>query len=384
MRTENDARSAILFVDDEEKTRKYFDRAFSREFRIFTTAGVAPAREILERHGDEIGVLISDQRMPKERGVVLLRHAREHYPQIVRILTTAYSDLDDAIESVNTGEILRYITKPWDLKLLGSELRHAMRFFHLQQERDQLMQEKLNVRQRLIEVNRARDLIVMAGSFSQVRNPLQAIRCFLLHVPVKGPAPQSTTDRWQLLEEQLGWTLGAARTIIEETRNQGMAFKPVDIARLWREIDTPSSGSAEVKATFTEHLPQVRVQPPLIRELLRLLVQEQINLIKDTDGAVVEMTASPIYDAGEGEGGVKLVFRNFCSRPDDVSSLSSSTGLLSAFFIAHHHGGSLEVREEEGVSFELSLPLDGSEADLPSPEPFWLDELFARYEEWEG
>ena len=180
MQSETDGHYAVLFVDDEEKTRKYFDRAFSREFRIFTASGVATARELLEQHADEIGVLISDQRMPEEKGVVLLRHARERYPHIVRILTTAYSDLDDAIESVNTGVILRYITKPWDLKLLGSELRHAMRYFHLQRERDQLMQEKLSVQQRLIEVNRARDLIVMAGSFDQIRNPLQAIRSFLL------------------------------------------------------------------------------------------------------------------------------------------------------------------------------------------------------------
>ena len=119
MQTDNDAPYAILFVDDEEKTRKYFDRAFAREYRVLTAPSVAQARELLEKHGNEIGVLISDQRMPEEKGVVLLRHAREHYPHIVRILTTAYSDLDDAIESVNSGEILRYITKPWDLKLLG-------------------------------------------------------------------------------------------------------------------------------------------------------------------------------------------------------------------------------------------------------------------------
>lgn len=380
MQTVNEAHCAILFVDDEEMARKYFDRAFSREFRIFTAAGVAPARELLERHGDKIGILISDQRMPEEKGVVLLRYAREHYPHIVRILTTAYSDLDDAIESVNSGEILRYITKPWDLKLLGSELRHAMRFFDLQQQRDQLMQEKLSVQQRLIEVNWARDLIVMAGSFSQVSNPLQAIRSFLLQMPVKEPAPENTMDRWQLLEEQLDRILETSRKIIELTHNQGMAFERVDIAKFWGEMDTPPFRAVEVKAIFAGNLPQVRVQSALIRELLRLLIQEQTHLIKDVDGAVVEMSVSPIHDTGEGGGGVKILFRNFCFRQADVSSLSSSTGLLSAFFIAYHHGGSLAVREQDGVSFELSLPLDASEVDLPPPGAFWMDEVFARYE----
>jgi two-component system probable response regulator PhcQ len=38
------------------------------------------------------------------------------------MLTTAYADLDSAIEAVNKGEILRYISKPWDLRVLEAEI----------------------------------------------------------------------------------------------------------------------------------------------------------------------------------------------------------------------------------------------------------------------
>src|SRR6188472_2760519 len=88
---------SILYVDDEEKSLKYFARAFEDEFRIFTAANGHDARILLEEHKDEIGLLMTDQRMPGEKGVQLLEKARQLRPRIVRILATAYSDMEAAI-----------------------------------------------------------------------------------------------------------------------------------------------------------------------------------------------------------------------------------------------------------------------------------------------
>ena len=107
-----DGKYSILFVDDEEKALKYFSRLFSDEFTILTAPDTEKAKAILQENHQDIGVLITDQRMPEETGVTLLKHAKDNYPNIIRLLTTAYSDLSDAIEAVNKGEILRYITKP--------------------------------------------------------------------------------------------------------------------------------------------------------------------------------------------------------------------------------------------------------------------------------
>ena len=63
---------AILYVDDEEKSLKYFARAFEDQFRIFTAANAQDGLKILEAHQDEIGLLMTDQRMPGEQGL----HAR--------------------------------------------------------------------------------------------------------------------------------------------------------------------------------------------------------------------------------------------------------------------------------------------------------------------
>ncbi|KAG1650479.1 putative ABC transporter ATP-binding protein YadG [Nymphon striatum] len=68
----------------------------------------------------------------------------KEYPNIIRLLTTAYSDLSDAIEAVNTGEIFRYINKPWNVDELLIDLQLAMSFFMLQRDRNQLIHEKLS------------------------------------------------------------------------------------------------------------------------------------------------------------------------------------------------------------------------------------------------
>src|SRR5579885_1337191 len=84
---------AILYVDDEEKSLKYFVRAFKEHFQIFTASNAQDGLKILQEHQDEIGLLMTDQRMPGEKGVWLLERARQLRPQIIRILATAFADM---------------------------------------------------------------------------------------------------------------------------------------------------------------------------------------------------------------------------------------------------------------------------------------------------
>jgi len=83
-------RFSILYVDDEEKSLKYFTRAFQDQFRILTAPNAQAGLSLLEQHKDAIGLLMTDQRMPGEKGVWLLEKARQLRPRIIRILATAY------------------------------------------------------------------------------------------------------------------------------------------------------------------------------------------------------------------------------------------------------------------------------------------------------
>ena len=136
-------RYAILFVDDEANTRKYFKRLFGEKFRILEAEDGIQALTVFRQHANEIGIIVTDQRMPNETGVGFLSKIADDYPDIIKILSTAYSDIDAAIGSVNQGGIFRYITKPWDIPQLEVTLRRAMEFFTVKRERDALLGAKM-------------------------------------------------------------------------------------------------------------------------------------------------------------------------------------------------------------------------------------------------
>ncbi len=73
-------RFAILYVDDETQALKYFRKALEKDFEILTAENVAEAEEVLKEHGEQIGILVCDQRMPGERGTDLLARVRKDRP----------------------------------------------------------------------------------------------------------------------------------------------------------------------------------------------------------------------------------------------------------------------------------------------------------------
>ena len=82
----------ILFVDDEERILRSLAMQFRRHYEVLTESD--PRRALERLKTERIQVLVSDQRMPQMSGAELLAQARERYPETLRILLTAYSDLD--------------------------------------------------------------------------------------------------------------------------------------------------------------------------------------------------------------------------------------------------------------------------------------------------
>ena len=180
---------SILYVDDEAMALKYFERLVSPLAPVLTALSVAEGKAVLEQRGDEIAVLVSDQRMPGARGNELLRYARERYPAVVRMLTTGYSELGEAIEAINSGEIYRYITKPWDLESLHADLRNALELAVLRGERDSLLREKMLVQQQQLLGHRAGQLALVCAGFLR-EDGANAVHVFLdTALAVGCPAP---------------------------------------------------------------------------------------------------------------------------------------------------------------------------------------------------
>lgn len=113
----------ILFVDDEERILRSLALQFRREYQVLTESD--PRRALERLKSEPIHIIVSDQRMPQMSGAELLAEAQQIAPDTLRILLTGYSDLDAAVEALNSGGIFRYLTKPWDQQEMAFTLRQA-------------------------------------------------------------------------------------------------------------------------------------------------------------------------------------------------------------------------------------------------------------------
>ncbi|MES2770896.1 MAG: response regulator [Pseudomonadota bacterium] len=119
----------VLYIDDEALAVRYFEEFFSAEFPILTATSIQEAREIIGARGREIAIIVSDHRMPSGSGVALLSEINQTFPEIIRILTTAYASLDNSLLAINQGRIFAYVTKPWNIENMRAILHSAYREF---------------------------------------------------------------------------------------------------------------------------------------------------------------------------------------------------------------------------------------------------------------
>jgi signal transduction histidine kinase len=136
----------VLFVDDDEPNLVVWEAACSDEFRVLVASNADDALAAMRKH--EVGVVLSDQRMPGTTGVELLEKVRVDYPAAVRILITAHSDFGAAVDAINRGNVRRYLRKPCALHELRAALRDAMEHYELRtrvrsMERRQLVTERV-------------------------------------------------------------------------------------------------------------------------------------------------------------------------------------------------------------------------------------------------
>ncbi len=378
---------AILYVDDEEMSLKMFAKAYGETFRIMTAANAQMAYEMLEIHQDGIGVLITDQRMPGEKGVQLLEKARRLRPGIVRILTTAYTDIQAAIQAVNTGAIYQYVVKPWENETLEATLKQAMQFFIVQRERDQLLREKLSVLHNLMITDRVISLGVLASGLGHhMRNALQAVQTFLDLAPAKLEEevvhveelrnPNFWKDFYESVQSQVQRItqllnhLGEAGDIPYVLFNEEVHLATV-IAQVVRKMQPRlAEKNLEIKQEIPDSLPPLKVDGTKFYRLFELLLDDEITSlpagstiwfhakeVKSAENAPAEIQIE-LKDNGPGLPieSLRRVFDPFSLRIDDPHQFG--VNLMACYFIVYHHNGKIEAKSTKGkgVTFILTLP----------------------------
>ncbi|MDX2097751.1 MAG: response regulator [Leptolyngbyaceae cyanobacterium bins.59] len=125
MKAQENSKPKILVVDDEPDNLDLLYRTFYREFKVLRADNAPAALEILDRESD-ITVIISDQRMPHMSGTEFLSLTATRYPDIIRIILTGYTDVEDLVDAINSGKVFKYVTKPWDDEELKAVVKQAV------------------------------------------------------------------------------------------------------------------------------------------------------------------------------------------------------------------------------------------------------------------
>lgn len=142
----------LLLVDDEEHVGSALERLLRYDgYKILHANSGKQGLEVLAQH--EVGVVISDQRMPEMSGVEFLSQVRELYPETIRIILSGYADLESVTAAINRGAIYKFFNKPWDNEVLRVDVMEAFWRHDLAREKEHLLQEIQAANNQLAQVN---------------------------------------------------------------------------------------------------------------------------------------------------------------------------------------------------------------------------------------
>jgi two-component system, probable response regulator PhcQ len=404
---------AILYVDDEEKSLKYFARAFGDEFRVFTAATAPEGFKLLEEHADEIGLLLTDQRMPGETGVWLLERARQMRPHILRILVTAFADFDAAIAAVNSGAIYKYVHKPWDPPQLELTLRQALEFFMVQTERDQLLLEKMSVLRNMMIADRIVSLGMLAAGLSHhIKNSMVAVKTFLELAPMKmseekaGGATLRDPEFWRDYHRNVQGQIEKINSLLGDLRSSAdnhAATQFADEVSLSAAVGAAlemlkeqfAARKIEIENKIPGSLPVLHADKLKFYRLFELLFQDELAMLPA--GSKISLAAElknagtkpeivlQICDNGPGlpQQALNVILDPFVVHAGAPSEYGIN--LMACFFIVHHHGGKIEAQSQpgRGNTFTLRLPLQPEAATTSPDETAFLQKALLNDGLWE-
>lgn len=164
-------KACILYIDDEHSNRIVFQRAFDRDFNIKTAETAEQGLEILTQ--TQVAVLVTDQRLPGMLGTDLLQIAKVQYPNIIRMVLTAYSDIEVVLRAINEGLASRYIIKPWVRPMLQEILTWGVDMNRMKTQLEE-MQIKLVEGERLSTMG-----TLLASVAHDIKNPLGYVGAYV-------------------------------------------------------------------------------------------------------------------------------------------------------------------------------------------------------------
>ncbi len=200
----------ILIVDDESFILTSLKRMLHSEpYRVHTASGGDEALRIMEQ--TELGLIISDFRMPEMDGIAFLQEAKKRQPDSVRIILSGYADISAIIDAINQGEIYKFIAKPWNDDELKLTIIQSLEHWQLRKSNRELTQELLEKNTELQNLNdhlerevarRSRELLLKDKRFLLSQYIIENIPVALVGVDETGMVALANRKAVEILPEQ--------------------------------------------------------------------------------------------------------------------------------------------------------------------------------------
>jgi two-component system response regulator HupR/HoxA len=275
-------------VDDELANLQKLQRTFTDQYDVHLAQSGEEALKVLQKA--PIDAIITDQKMPGMTGIEFLEISQKAYPNLVRIVLTGFTEVEDLIAAINTGKVHKYITKPWEPEDLRLAVQDSLEKMELVRENErlagelQLANEKLRTENIILRQEVEKQVFprsIVYGS-PEMENILRLLR------RVTG------TETTVLIQGETGTGKElVARFIHAESNRRDQIFIPVNCGAIPRELVESEffghsrgafTGATQEKKGYFEmahggtiFLDEIGDAPPELQvKLLRVLQENEI------------------------------------------------------------------------------------------------------------
>src|SRR5258708_7496827 len=353
----------ILYIDDEPDNLRGFKAAFRIDYQIIIAENIHEAIDLLDKHPD-LRIIFCDQRMPGKTGVEFFSEMRISHPLPVRILLTAYTDVNSIIDAINIGNIFRFVKKPWKEADIISAIVEANQFYMansmLSVKNDELQKAYNELNKFAYSVNH--DIrgplsgILGAISIAQEIDDLKEMKemLFLMEKSVKKMDTYvlSMHDYYSLQRGELKITEIDFNKVIEELK--GMYTVLSQINNISFNISLKQEGIFR-----SDYAPLMLIFNNLLSNAIKYQDKKNKNKYIDvTIGVTMGMATICVKDNGIGiiESHLGEIFKLFYR--SNSQEVGSGFGLYNVKSALKKLNGQIEVNSvlHEGTSFKVTIP----------------------------
>lgn len=314
----------VLYVDDELGNRVVFEHTFKKDFNVLTAESAEEALRILGERS--VAVVVADQRMPRMSGNELFLEMKEKHPDVVRVIVTAYSDLDSILAAMNGGLVARYVVKPWAREELATILSWAVAA-HALSRTEALLHSRLVRSERLITLGSIAGAVVHdlaqpithvsqnADRLAQLAAAAPSLKRLLDGEALSGDERGGLVDLVEELEpiaQDIVEGAGILRDLVQRMReltrppsqDERVAHEPV--ANIRYALSVCAGAASQARCSVRYEGP--KLLPPMgiaAVELAQVLINLVMNAVQSFENAA-RADRRIVVRATEKDGGVEL------------------------------------------------------------------------------